>query len=317
MRKYISIILALILCVTPLCACGEANTSSEGLSVVTTIFPEYDWVMSILGSTAEEASVRMLLDSGVDLHSYQPTADDIISIGSCDVFIYVGGESDEWAEDAIKSASNKDMKVIKLLDVLGDMAKAEETVEGMEAEEEEDGEALDEHIWLSLKNASVCCEEIARVLSEADAENASVYTANAEAYIEKLNALDAKYADAVSSARLDTLLFADRFPFRYLADDYGLSYFAAFSGCSAESEASFETLAFLADKVNELGLSSVLTLEGSDLKMADTVIKTSGADARILCMDSMQSITAQDVKSGANYLAIMEKNLDVLKEALN
>ena len=210
----------------------------------------------------------MLLDNGVDLHSYQPTADDIIKISDCDLFIYVGGESDGWVEDALKEATNKDMRVINLLDVLGERVKEEEVVEGMEAEEEE--------------------------------------------------SLDGEYQAVVDNAVRKTVLFGDRFPFRYLVDDYGLSYYAAFAGCSAETEASFETISFLAGRVDELGLPCVLTIEGAQHKIAETIVQNSAAkNQSILTLDSMQSTTSADAANGTTYLSVMESNLDVLKQALN
>lgn len=331
MRKFISISLAVLMLMGSFLGIESAYAdNNEKLSVVTTIFPEYDWVMNILGDNAENADVTMLLDNGVDLHSYQPTADDIIRISTSDVFIYVGGTSDAWVEDALNIAGNEDRIAINLLECLGDAAKEEEVVEGMQEEEHdhdradadedhdhEEGTEYDEHVWLSLKNAAVLCNVIEGALSAADPDNADAYAANAAAYIEKLSALDAQYEAAVNAANRKTILFGDRFPFRYLADDYGLSYYAAFVGCSAETEASFETVAFLAGKVDELGLSSVLTLEGTDHRIAETVIATTSAkSAQILSMDSMQSTTLKDVQNGASYLAVMEKNLEVLKEAL-
>ena len=333
MKKIVSVLLAVLMLAGILTGCGKVPTgNNEKLSIVTTIFPEYDWVMNILGEKAPDADVTMLLDNGVDLHSYQPSADDIIKISRCDLFIYVGGESDGWVEDALKEATNKDMVVIDLLDVLGDAVKEEEVKEGMEAEEhdhdhedehdeeEHDHEEeveYDEHVWLSLKNAAVLVGAIRDALVSLDAENSDSYTANASAYIEKLNALDADYQTAVGTATVKTVLFGDRFPFRYLVDDYGLDYYAAFVGCSAESEASFETIAFLANKVDELGLSAVLTLEGTNHKIAETIVSTSkNKSAQILSMDSMQSTTSGDVKNGAAYLSIMEKNLAVLTDAL-
>lgn len=324
MKKMISALLAILLLAGILSGCGSQSvTKSEKLSVVTTIFPEYDWVMNILGDKADDADVTMLLDNGVDLHSYQPTADDIIKISSCDLFVYVGGESDEWVEDALKEATNKDMIVINLLDVLGDSVKEEEVKEGMEAEEEAEGEEeedeveYDEHVWLSLRNSAVLVNAISDALMKLDAANADTYSANASAYAEKLNALDAEYQAAVDAAPIKTVLFGDRFPFRYLVDDYGLDYYAAFVGCSAESEASFETVAFLAKKVDELGLSAVLTLEGTNHKIAETIISTTESkSAQIMTMDSMQSTTSADVKGGVTYLSVMEKNLAILTDAL-
>ena len=350
MKKFMSVIMAAFLAVMGLSACGNgAAASNDGkLSIVTTIFPEYDWVENILGDNAANAEVTMLLDNGVDLHSYQPTADDILKISTCDVFIYVGGESDEWVEDALQEAVNKDMIVINLLDELGDSVKEEEVVEGMQEEHEhehhhdgddededhdhhdededeehehhhEEGETeYDEHVWLSLRNTAILVDCIADALSKADPSNAAAYFANADAYREKLNDLDRKYEEAVAGASKDTVLFGDRFPFRYLTDDYGLNYYAAFVGCSAESEASFETITFLAGKVDELGLGAVLTIEGKDHRIAETVVEnTASGDQKILTLDSMQSVTGEDVANGVTYLSIMEENLNVLKEALN
>lgn len=327
MKKYISILIAAIMMVSCLSACGTSTTAEaagkDKIQIVTTIFPEYDWVKNILGENPAGAEVTMLLDNGVDLHSYQPTADDIMKISTCDMFIYVGGESDEWVEDALKEATNKNMSVINLLDVLGDSVKEEEVVEGMQGEEEEEEEheeeeaEYDEHVWLSLKNAAVLTEAVSKELQKIDASNAEVYKANADSYINKLNELDKKYQDAVSEAPVKTLVFGDRFPFRYLTDDYGISYYAAFVGCSAETEASFETITFLANKVDELSLHAVMTIEGQDHRIAETVVEnTSGKDQKILTMDSMQSTTSKDVESGTSYYSVMEDNLSVLKEAL-
>ncbi len=361
-RKIIMTLACMAVAAVCLCACGnEGNTenlASDRLKVVTTIFPEYDWVREILGDKAGEADITLLLDNGVDLHSYQPTAEDILKIGEADVFIYVGGESDEWVEDALKEASNPDRKVINLLEVLGDSVKEEEVVEGMEHDHEhEDGEEhhdedahdeeehhdedahdgeehhdeevsedehehgeepeYDEHVWLSLKNAQVLCDAIAESLGEADPDDAATYTANAADYKSKLAALDKSYREAVDAADIRTVLFGDRFPFRYMTDDYGLDYYAAFAGCSAETEASFETVIFLADKLDELGLPAVLTIEKSDGKIAETIRdNTASKDQKILVMDSLQSTTSEDIKNGATYTGAMEDNLEVLKEAL-
>lgn len=276
----------------------------------------------ILDDKADHAEVTMLLDNGVDLHSYQPTADDIIKISDCDLFLYVGGESDGWVEDALKEATNKEMQVINLLDVLGEQVKEEEVVEGMEAEEEEseDGNEpeYDEHVWLSLKNAETLCNAITDALEEIDPANKDAYATNAASYLEKLAALDGEYQTVVDNAARKTVLFGDRFPFRYLVDDYGLSYYAAFAGCSAETEASFETISFLAGKVDELRLPCVLTIEGAQHKIAETIVQnTAEKNQSILTLDSMQSTTSTDVANGTTYLSVMESNLDVLKQALN
>ena len=516
MEKIISALLAVLMLAGMLSGCAnssdvptvsttaaataaQAQTEAPAktkISVVTTIFPEYDWVREILGDKADNAEIALLLDNGVDLHSYQPTADDIIKISDCDLFVYVGGESDEWVDEALKNATNKDMKVINLLDVLKDTVKTEEAKPGMQAEEghnhgyshfddsdvqdrtlfdwdgdwqsvypylqegildevmkrkaengskpmeeyrayyetgyktdvsqitidaesrtmcfvkngvavkatyeykgyqiydyasgsrgvryffeatggdadapkfvqfsdhgigpgkaahfhiysgndgfdalsqemdnwptyyptdmsgneikedmlEHEEKEYDEHVWLSLKNAEALVGAISNALQELDPDSKDTYAANADAYVQKLSALDAEYRKAVSAGTYKTVLFGDRFPFRYLADDYGLNYYAAFAGCSAESEASFETISFLAKKVDELKLPCVLIIEGAQHKIAETIVKnTAEKNQKVLTMDSMQSTTSQDVANGTTYLSVMEKNLDVLKEAL-
>lgn len=327
MKKILALLLALWIPAAVLfgCAPQDDSAASNKLNIVTTIFPAYDWVREILGAETDRAEITMLLDSGVDLHSYQPTVDDIVKISDCDLFLYVGGESDGWVEDALKNAPNKDRTVINLLDVLGDSVKEEETVEGMQEEDHDHEDAdgheeeaeYDEHIWLSLKNAQVLVAAISEALQESDPARKDTYAANAAAYVEKLSALDGEYRAAVDSGKYKTLLFGDRFPFRYLADDYGLDYYAAFPGCSAETEASFETISFLAKKADELKLPCVLTIEGTQHKIAETVVQnTAQKNQQILAMDSMQAVTANDAASGASYLSIMEKNLSVLKKAL-
>ena len=530
MKKIFALLLALLMLASVLAGCASeqvnndtnpetkpdasANTDvnakpaaekapEKSLKIVTTIFPEYDWVREVLGDQAENDELTMLLDNGVDLHSYQPTADDIVKISDCDLFIYVGGESDGWVDDALKNATNKNMKVIDLLEVLGDSVKAEEVVEGMQETEHDHGhdhskevstfeddevqdrslsdwagdwqsaypfaldgtlddafaamaeegemtadeyktyyqngyktditnidiegdhieftyedgkkvgsdykyvgyyiqnwstgtkaamyrfeaadkdsgapvyiefndhmieptaaehfrirmsnesfdaivdpenswptffpadmtgeeicehmeghdheheEEADEHVWLSLKNAEVLVNAISKSLQELDPDNKDTYAANSDAYVKKLAALDADYQAAVDAASNKTVLFGDRFPFRYLVDDYGLNYYAAFVGCSAETEASFETISFLAKKVDELKLPCVLTIEGAQHKIAETIVQnTAEKNQKVLTMDSMQSTTSKDVKNGTTYLSVMEKNLSVLKETL-
>lgn len=340
MKKIIAAATALLVAAGMFTGCGASEkptAQGDKLKIVMTIFPEYDWTREILGDQSERAEVTMLLDNGVDLHSYQPTADDLIKIAECDLFIYVGGESDGWVESALASTSNPDRAVINLIDTLGDSVKLEEVVEGMQETEhdhEEDEEhahdadeehtdadeqeaETDEHVWLSLRNAQAVCQKIAEKLGEIDPEHEQAYTDNALAYIDKLVALDAKYQAAVDAANKKTLVFGGRFPFRYLTEDYGLNYYAAFVGCSAETEASFETIRFLAEKTDALGLSHVLTIENPNHKIAETVVaNTSGKNQQVLSMDSMQSVTSKDVAAGATYLSIMEHNLEVLTQAL-
>ena len=485
---------------------SEETTASEdkSLNIVCTIFPEYDWVTEILGSHAENDTITYLLDNGVDLHSYQPTAQDMAKIAECDLFIYVGGESDEWVEDALAEAVNPDMQVINLMEVMGDSAKLEELKEGMEEEDEHDHseevstfeddevqdrslsdwagewqsgyplalsgsldeafahkaesgsmtaqeykdyyikgyetdydnikiednhitftkndgtvtesdyeytgcfiqdwstgtraamyrfeavdkesgapvyiefndhmiepekaehfhirmsdesydaiedpenrwptfypaelspeevceelaghgshnddeeEEYDEHVWLSLKNAKLLCAEITDKLCILDDASSEDYKANLKSYAEQLDQLDSDFQALADSASVKTVVFGDRFPFRYFVDDYGLNYYAAFVGCSAETEASFETIIFLADKVNELGVSTVFTIENSDQKIAKTIIEnTNDKTQNIAVLNSLQSVTTQQISDGENYLSLMRENYDVLKNALN
>ena len=349
MKKTFALILSIMLLMS-CTAIGAGLAETQKINVITTIFPIYDWVREAAGADAEKINLTLLLDNGVDLHSYQPTAQDILNISTADLFIYVGGESDEWVEDVLRTAMNPKLKAINLVEAMGDDIKMEEIVEGMEHEhdhdhedEEEDHdhdhdeeddheeddhdheehdheheEEADEHVWLSLRNARKLTAVIADALAEIDPAAADHYKANAAAYIEKLDALDAQYTETVSNAAYKTLLFGDRFPFRYLADDYGLTYFAAFSGCSAESEASFETIIFLTKKMDELGLPAVLTIENPKTRIAETIVQNTAAkNQKILSMDSMQGTTSRDIQEGVTYLSVMEANLNVLKEALN
>ena len=333
MKKWITGALAILLGVVSIgvpfagmhtAEAGTNKNTDKKMKIVTTIFPEYDWTRNILGERETDVDLTMLLDNGTDLHSFQPAVKDIMKVSSCDLLIYVGGESDQWIEDALKSAKNKNMKTINLMEVLGDTVKEEETVEGMQGSEhghdheDEDEKEYDEHVWTSMRNASVICDAIAETLEEMDPENKEIYQSNTDSYKEKLSSLDQEYQDTVKSAKQNTLVFADRFPFRYLVDDYGLNYYAAFSGCSAESEASFKTVTFLAGKLDKLGLKTVLTIEKSDDRIAQTVIEnTKEKDQKILELNSMQSITSDEIKDGVTYLSVMEDNLKVLKEALN
>ena len=324
-KRVIAVICSCVVMIGCLSACGSNTESSsapesDNLQIVTTIFPIYDWVREILGENPVGIELTMLMDNGVDLHSFQPTAMDILRVSSCDMFVYVGGESDQWVEDAMQEAANEKQKEINLMESLGDGMKEEQIVEGMQPEEEDtesEEPEYDEHVWLSLKNASILCGRLAEAIREMDPDHAEIYEANVTAYQQKLADLDNEYQSVVNESSQKTVLFGDRFPFRYLTDDYSLDYYAAFAGCSAETEASFETISFLAGKVDELGLNSVMTIEGSDQRIAETIIQnTKEKDQKILTMDSMQATTSKDAGQGATYLSIMEKNKNVLKEAL-
>lgn len=335
----------------------EQNSIEKGnsnkISIVCTTFPQYDWVKNILGEEAERFNVTLLLDNGVDMHSYQPAVKDIATAGSSDLFIYVGGESDTWVEDALKEAKNKDLKAINLMETLDNFVKEEEVVEGMQEERKSLGHSheksskekqeqtqkeshensqeingqkeaadeepeYDEHIWLSIRNAEIMVKNIEKAIEQFDSDNAKVYQNNAENYIKKLDTLDKQYANTIQNAKYKAILFGDRFPFRYTADDYDLKYYAAFAGCSAETMAGFETVTFLAKKADELQLPVILTIENSDGRIAEAVkSNTTKKNQKILAMNSLQSVTKEQLADGITYLQVMQENLSVLSEALN
>ena len=373
MKRTITIFILLLTVLLGFSGCGSSDksggakgdTSKPKLKIVSTIFPEYSWTKELLGSHEKDVELTLLAKKGVDMHSYQPSAEDILRIANCDLFLYVGGESDKWANKALKEGGNPKRRVLNLMKLMGDRAKVEEEVEGMEKhdhhEHDKDANArpkkdkqdekhehhdkdkheekhehekehdtvkhdgkdhheqpeYDEHVWLSLKNADIVCKVIAEELAALDSKNAETYRANYTAYSKKMAALDAKYKEAVTKAPVKTVLFGDRFPFRYLTDDYGLQYYAAFNGCSAETEASFATVAFLAKKMDELKLPAVLTIEGRQHKLAQTIVEnTKAKNQKVLTLNSMQSVTEEEIKKGITYLAVMEQNLNVFQEAL-
>ena len=284
----------------------------DKFEIVTTIFPVYDWVREMTRGN-NKVEITMLYDNGVDLHNYQPTADDIVKIGSCDIFFYVGGESDEWVEDVLKQATNPDLTAVNLMDYLN--VYEEETPTGLPDEDEEEVE-YDEHIWLSVRNAQDACKVIENVVSRKDPDGKDHYEYVAGFYQVRLDELDAEYRKAFKDG--GTLIFGDRFPFLYLVKDYGLDYYAAFRGCSAESEASFETITFLASKVDELKADVIYKLEGSDISIAQTIREnTKNKDQTIMDVNSMQSITAEDLMSSdCNYINIMRNNMFILAESV-
>lgn len=312
MKKLICALLIFLLMFGCFSACGGTQTDTPELIV--TIFPLYDFAREILGENPAGLQIGLLEKNGIDLHNFQPSAEDIALIDLAKLFVYIGGESDEWTQTALEG--KKDGKVCCMMDAVNTLE--EQTVEGMQEsdEEEEEEGAADEHIWLSLRNAQKMVQSLCDAICAVDAANEAVYKDNAAAYIQKLAALDAAYTEAVAQAEQNTILVADRFPFRYLAADYGLNYYAAFSGCAASLDVSFETVAFLSEKLKELKLPAVLTIDGSDGAIAQTVIENSGADAKILTLHSCQCVTAQELSDGLSYYDIMSSNLEILKEAL-
>ena len=320
MKKGFALLLALVLCCSVFSACAKNSYEPEDgkKMIVATVFPIYDWLREIVGDS-DAFSLQLLLDSGADLHSYQASAADIASVSNADLFVYVGGESDKWVPDALRQ-SKEGQTTLNLLEVLSSRLVEEEVIgsmQGEDEEEEEEGPAYDEHVWLSLKNAALVCKALCDAVCELDPAGEAAYKANLISYLRKLDALDADYAAAVASAKTKTLVFADRFPFRYLAEDYGLSYDAAFLGCSAETEASFQTIDALAKTVDELGLKVVFAIEGRDHALAETVVReTKTHDQEILILDSLQGVSAEDLAAGVHYLDVMRENLGVLKKGL-
>jgi len=367
-------LLAVTLSTFVACNNVEKKPEQSKLSIVATIYPEYAWLKEILGTRADSVDLTLLIKNGVDLHSYKPTAQDIAKIASANMVVYVGGESDEWIKKALEATPKKDRAEVNLMEALGDRVKAEEVVEGMQAEHEEHHHSEhaeehehhehhdehaeehehhehhdehaeehehhehhdehaeehhhhdheeevenDEHVWLSLKNAEILVQKITAELARIDSVHASLYNKNSTDYVAKIMVLDSNYRTAVENAARKTVLFGDRFPFRYLVDDYGLKYYAAFVGCSAESEASFETIAFLAGKMDSLSLPAIFTIEKGNQKIANAVLAASknSKQAQVLTINSMQSITEQQIAEGISYLSIMQLNLDVLKKALD
>ena len=339
-----------------LSACNTETPTSKKVSIVATIYPQYDWLRNILGEHADAVDLKLLIKNGTDLHSYKPSAQDIASIASADMVVFVGGESDEWIEKALEATPKAGRVQMNLMKALGDRVKEEEVVEGMQAEDEtkdESGSAgsptetreehaeehehheenvaehhehhhhseeveNDEHIWLSLKNAEILVQKLAESISKIDTANAEIYKANATAYATKLRELDVDFAATTKDAAKKTILFGDRFPFRYLVDDYDIKYYAAFVGCSAESEASFETITFLANKMDSLALPAIFTIDGSNGKIARAILDASkkSKEAQMLTLNSMQSVTDDQIKKGSDYVSFMKANLEILKKAL-
>ncbi len=325
MKKIASFLSSTIIIAGLFTGCGSyyadtaklSGLSSDKINIITTSFSCYDWINEITGENNERINVSYLLKDGTEVHSYQPTIDDIAKISQCDMFVHVGGESDSWVKDALSKAQNKDMQIVSLVDTVGEHIKEEEIREGMQIDEDEKNSdfVFDEHVWLSLRNAELICGEIEKKIEILDPDNSSLYRENLDSYIEKLDSLDMDFSDFVNNISDKTILFGDRFPFRYFTDDYGIEYYAAFVGCSAETEASMDTIAFLSQKLDELGINYVFTIDKSDGKIADTVIKNSKSkNQQILSVNSMQSAALSDNET---YLSVMEKNIEAFKTALS
>lgn len=337
---FAAVIAAMLIAAMSGCS-GSTSGGAGRKKILCTTFPAYDWMKNIIGDNNDSYELILLVDNGTDMHSFQPSAADIVKIATSDIVVYVGGTSDEWVEQAAANGDNKSQKLISLMDILGDDVKEEELVEGMQEEDEhghehadghneeeysgsehtdnaaQDEPEYDEHVWLSVKNAKRFCNEFLAVLSQMDSEHSAEYESNAKAYIEELDKLDELYTQLFAGNDTKPLLFADRFPFRYLTDDYNVSYYAAFPGCSAETEASFETVAFLAERIDEYNINVVFIIDNSDGRVAKTVTEsTKNKNQQIISLNSMQAVTAADIKNGASYTGIMTDNYGKISQAV-
>lgn len=352
------VVMALVLCAGLVFGCGKVAEENravvdskveakEKLEIVCTTFAQYDWMRELLKECETQFELTLLIDQGVDMHSYQPSVADIALITNADMVIYNGGVSEQWVTELMQKEDIQGSNAISLIELLGDGVKAEELAEGMQPHEHDHGEdaheehehnyeeegqeeqehnheedvydhEYDEHVWLSVKNAMFYVEKLSKMLQEMNPSVAEQIQKNETIYVQKLQALDEAYVEAVENATQQTLVFGDRFPFRYLMDDYHITYYAAFPGCSAETEASFETITFLAGKVDEAALGAVFVLENADESIAKTIVQNTRANNQeILALNSLQSVTKEQIEAGYTYLQAMQDNLEVIKKALN
>lgn len=305
-KKLLVFLLIFCICALPLASCGEAEEG--GVSVVTTIFAPYDFARAVGG---ENVSVKMLLSPGADIHSYDPSPKDMLAVSKCDIFIYVGGVSDAWAEEILASSGNKEMKVIRLM----------EHTEGLLCSDHSHGdghdhgnEEYDEHVWTSPRNAALACEAIAAALCEADAENAGAYRENLAAYKSELAVLDAEFKSIASEGKRTELIFGDRFPLIYFTEAYGLTYSSAFPGCAGDTEPSAATIAELINKVKEEKIPAVFCLGLSSGNIANTICEATGA--KKLTFHACENVSKDDFAAGVTYPELMRKNAEALREAL-
>ncbi len=317
MKKLLTLILltALLTAALPGCTLNKQDGEAAGkLRIVTTVFPLYDFARAVAGGLAD---VTMLIDPGAEVHTFDPTTEDIIKIRECDVFIYIGGENDMWVDTVLEPLDTSGKTVVRLMDAVTPVE--EETVEGMQAEKNEAREehgkiGYDEHIWTSPKNAILMVSAIADALGKADSANAKIYVQNAQSYTEQIAQVDDQIQPIAENASSKLIVVADRFPFRYLADEFGFSYCAAFAGCSSETEVSAGTLSYLIDKVKENGIGYVYYIEFSNRQVAEAVSEQTGAD--MLLLHSCHNVTKEEFDTGVTYLSLMQQNAANLKKGL-
>ena len=312
MKKLLSLILC-ILCVISLCACKSENstqtdTDSSSLNIVATIFPQFDFAREI---GKDKANVKMLITPGTESHSFEPTTSDILAIQNCDIFIYTGGESDHWIDSLLQNIENNDIKIVSLMDIIDPHSHEEEEHE----HSHHNHSHTDEHVWTSPKNAVKIAEAICKEMCDSAPQNAQYYKDNLSIYTDKLQTLDKDFADTVTTAKRNTMVFGDRFPLTHFSKEYGLEYFAAFSGCSEDTEPSASVVADLIRKVKSDNIPVVFKIELSSDSIANTVAKETGA--QVLTFYSCHNISKEDFENGETYLSLMQKNIESLKTALN
>ena len=290
-------------------------TEGEKLSVVCTSFPQYDWVRNIVGEVSD-VEISLIIDNGTESHSYQATADDIIKIKNSDIFIFNGGKSDSSFDKIAEQNRHEGWISINMMNSIPEKLLYEDIFESESHNHHES--TYDEHIWLSLNNSIELCHIITDELSKADPENSNIYKTNCENYTTVLENLNLRYKELVSGSAKKEIILADRHPFKYLMNDYNLKCYAAFPGCSSDTEASFETVITLAKKIDELGITKIAVTENSNSSIAESVISASAAESiDIITMNSIQSVSQKDIDSGLTYISAMESNLEALTKLLN
>lgn len=316
-RKLLALITAVTL-VLGLCACSSESSYFESdstkLKIISTVFPPYDLAKHIAGDNAE---IKILLPPGSEAHTYEPTAKEIIAIQNCDIFLYIGAENEQWADKLINSNDTSKVKIVKLIDCVPTLSEEdEEEHEDEHNHHDHDHEhETDEHIWTSPKNARLMLSAVYNAICEVDPKNSKTYTENKDAYDEQLADLDNDYKTAVDNAKNKTIVLADKFPFRYLAHEYGLDCYAAFSSCSDESEPSVSTMIKLTKRIKDNNVPVVFYLEFSSTKIADTLCDETGATK--LMLHSCHNVSKQDIENNVSYVDLMKQNLENLKVALN
>ena len=312
MKKVLIIILCMVLTLLCFSACSSYKRSDDKLLIVVTSFPHYDFVREIT-KDAENVEIRMLISPGREVHTYDPSVEDMVSISECDIFIYTGGHSDVWTESILESAGNKDMTTISFMEICSDGSHEEHEHEHKHS----DGDVhdhYDEHVWTSPVFAKDICRHIAEVLCTKDKENSEIYKQNCKNYISELEKIDKEFSDIVSSAKRHEIIVADKFPFQHMVTEYGIEYSAAYSGCASSIEPGALTVANLSEKVKKDKIPVVFTIEFSNQNIARNVIEET--DTEILTLHSCHNVTADEFEGGITYIDLMKKNAQNLRKAL-